>query len=113
MRAVTPVPDGDRYPACDATPRRPAARPAPRAIAGRRRQRGVALTAPVGPPYPDPVDGQAVYDYAGVLRPATVAQAEAIVDAIEAQTKAEVVVYTQALDATTSRPRRPRPTPPR
>ena len=40
------VPDGDRYPACDATPRRPAATPHPRAHAGRRRQRGVALTAP-------------------------------------------------------------------
>ena len=51
---------------------------------------------PVGPPYPDPVDGQAVYDYAGVFRPSTVAQAEGIVDAIEAQTKAEVAVYTQA-----------------
>ena len=43
---VAPVPDGDRYPACDATPRRPAAAPHPRADAGRRRQRGVALTAP-------------------------------------------------------------------
>ena len=43
---VAPVPDGDRYPACDATPRRPAATPHPRAHAGRRRQRGVALTAP-------------------------------------------------------------------
>jgi uncharacterized membrane protein YgcG len=51
---------------------------------------------PVGPPYPDPVDGQAVYDYAGVFSATTKAQAEQIVDAIEAQTKAEIAVYTQA-----------------
>ena len=50
-----------------------------------------------GPPYPDPVDGQAVYDTAELFRPETRDQAEAIVDAIEAQTKAEIVVYTQAL----------------
>ena len=65
-----------RYPACDATPRRPAAAPRRSAlIAGRRRQRGVALAvaAAAGPPFPDPVDGQAVYDYAGVLRQTTVA----------------------------------------
>jgi uncharacterized membrane protein YgcG len=52
---------------------------------------------PPGPPFPEPVDGQAVYDFADVFQPETVIQAEAIVDAIEAQTKAEVVVYTQAL----------------
>jgi uncharacterized membrane protein YgcG len=51
---------------------------------------------PVGPPYPEPVDGQAVYDYAGVFSPTTVTHAEQIVDAIEAQTKAEIAVYTQA-----------------
>lgn len=54
-------------------------------------------TPPAGPPYPEPVDGQAVYDFAGVLDPSTVETAEQIVDAIEAQTRAEVVVYTQAL----------------
>ena len=52
---------------------------------------------PPGPPYPEPVRNQAVYDYAGVLRPETVTQAEQIVDAIEAQTGVEVVVYTQAM----------------
>ena len=51
---------------------------------------------PAGPPFPDPVDGQAVYDYAGIFAPRRSRQAERIVDAIEAQTKAEVVVYTQA-----------------
>ena len=50
-----------------------------------------------GPPYPDPVDGQAVYDTANLFQPETRTQAEGIIDAIEAQTKAEVVVYTQAL----------------
>jgi len=52
---------------------------------------------PAGPPYPEPVDGQAVYDFAGVFDPSTVEYAEQIVDAIEAQTRAEIVVYTQAL----------------
>jgi uncharacterized membrane protein YgcG len=53
--------------------------------------------APPGPPYPEPVKGQAVYDFAGVFKPSTVLNAEQIVDAVEAQTKAEIVVYTQAL----------------
>lgn len=52
---------------------------------------------PAGPPFPEPVDGQAVYDYAGVLEASTILQAEQIIDAIESQTKAEVVVYTQGL----------------
>ena len=54
-------------------------------------------TPAAGPPFPEPVDGQAVYDYAEVLTETTERQAEAIIDAIEAQTKSEVVVYTQAL----------------
>ena len=52
---------------------------------------------PPGPPFPEPVDNQAVYDFAGVLTPSTEKLAEQIIDAIEAQTKAEVAVYTQAL----------------
>ena len=52
-------------------------------------------TPPAGPPFPEPVDGQAVYDFAGVFNANTVVQAEQIVDAIEAQTRAEIVVYTQ------------------
>jgi uncharacterized membrane protein YgcG len=50
-----------------------------------------------GPPYPEPVDGKAVYDYGSVLRADTVVKAEQIIDAIEAQTGVEVVVYTQAM----------------
>jgi uncharacterized membrane protein YgcG len=48
-----------------------------------------------GPPFPDPVVDQAVYDTADVFRPETVATAEARIDAIEARTGAELVVYTQ------------------
>ena len=56
-----------------------------------------ALAAEAGPPFPDPVDGQAVYDTAELFSPEARQQAELIIDAIESQTKAEVVVYTQAL----------------
>ena len=61
---------------------------------------GLALptvVAAAGPPFPDPVDGQAVYDTAELFSPEARHQAELIIDAIESQTKAEVVVYTQAL----------------
>jgi uncharacterized membrane protein YgcG len=61
---------------------------------------GLALpvaVAAAGPPFPEPVDGQAVYDTAELFTPGARQQAESIIDAIEAQTKAELVVYTQAL----------------
>jgi uncharacterized membrane protein YgcG len=60
-----------------------------------------AVVAPVvaaGPPFPEPVKDQAVYDEAGALRPATIQQLEQTIDAIEARTGAEVVVYTQLVD---------------
>src|SRR4029079_6158125 len=56
-----------------------------------------ALAAEPGPPFPDPVDGQAVYDTAGLFSQETRDQADLIIHAIESQSKAEVVVYTQAL----------------
>ncbi len=57
---------------------------------------------PAGPPYPDPVLDQAVYDTAGLFSATTIASAEATIDAIEARTGAEIVVYTQVKpDATT------------
>jgi uncharacterized membrane protein YgcG len=56
-----------------------------------------ARAAEPGPPFPDPVDGQAVYDTAALFSQETRDQAELIIDAIESQSKAEVVVYTQAL----------------
>ena len=61
---------------------------------------GLALpltAAAAGPPFPDPVDGQAVYDTAELFSADARQKAELIIDAIEAQTKAEVVVYTQDL----------------
>ena len=57
--APAPAPSGPRAPS--------AARPP---VAG--------VPAP-GPPYPEPVENQAVYDYAGVLRAETIVQAEQIV----------------------------------
>lgn len=54
-----------------------------------------ALAAEPGPPFPDPEIDRAVYDYAGIFSPASIAKAESTIDAIEARTGAEVVVYTQ------------------
>ena len=51
-----------------------------------------------GPPFPPPIEGQAVYDNAGVFRPDTIATAEQTIDAIEARVGAEIVVYTQVVD---------------
>jgi hypothetical protein len=56
-----------------------------------------AIALADGPPYPDPVNGVAVYDTANVLGPETEAQAEATIDKVEADTGAEVVVYTQLI----------------
>lgn len=53
----------------------------------------IALGA--GPPFPDPIDGVAVYDTADALRQGTEDAIEATIDEIEARTGAEVVVYTQ------------------
>jgi uncharacterized membrane protein YgcG len=50
---------------------------------------------PPGPPFPGPVDGQAVYDFAGILGPDAIARAETIIDQIEERAGAEIVVYTQ------------------
>jgi len=51
----------------------------------------------VGPPFPDPVTDQAVYDEAGIFRPQTIAELESIIDAAEARSGAEMVVYTQVV----------------
>ena len=55
-----------------------------------------------GPPFLDPEFNRAVYDTAGVFRPATIAAVETTIDEIEARTGAEVVVYTQAWPYKTS-----------
>jgi uncharacterized membrane protein YgcG len=54
--------------------------------------------AAAGPPFPEPVLDRAVYDDAGVFREATISSAEKTIDAIEARTGAEVVVYSQVVD---------------
>lgn len=55
----------------------------------------VAATLAAGPPFPDPVNDQAVYDTAEMLSAETEARLEELIDTIEARTGAEVVVYTQ------------------
>lgn len=59
----------------------------------------LALTATVataaGPPFGDPVQDQAVYDTAGILSPETEAELESVIDGVEANVGAELVVYTQ------------------
>jgi uncharacterized membrane protein YgcG len=54
-----------------------------------------AAAPPPGPPFPQPTEGQAVYDFAGVLSAGAITRAESTIDAIEARTAAEIVVYTQ------------------
>ena len=56
---------------------------------------GAAAATAAGPPYPDPVVDQAVYDTAEAFRSATIRQVEATIDGIENRTGAEIVVYTQ------------------
>ena len=55
----------------------------------------VAAPPAAGPPYPDAVAGQRVYDYAGIFSPATITTAESIISGIESRTGAQVSVYTQ------------------
>ena len=79
------------------------ARPDRRRRPSIRARREPAATRPApdrrpGPPFPDPEIDRAVYDFAGILSPETrSSSAEATIDAIEARTGAEVVVYTQRL----------------
>ena len=54
-----------------------------------------AAAPPVGPPYPEPVTGQRVYDYAGIFSPQEIDSAEKVIRAIEERTGAQVAVYTQ------------------
>lgn len=54
---------------------------------------GAAGTVAAGPPFADPVTGQAVYDSAGVLRPEVVTELEERIDAMEGAVGLETVVY--------------------
>jgi uncharacterized membrane protein YgcG len=57
---------------------------------------GASVAAPpVGPPYPDAVTGQRVYDYAGIFSQSAIDSAQQTIDAIQARTGAQVAVYTQ------------------
>ena len=55
----------------------------------------LAAAPPAGPPYPAPVTGQRVYDYAGIFTAETRSTAQSIIAGIEARTGAQVAVYTQ------------------
>jgi uncharacterized membrane protein YgcG len=54
-----------------------------------------AAVVGAGPPFPDPVNGQAVYDPAGAITAQTEQELETRIDGIEARTGAEIVVYLQ------------------
>jgi uncharacterized membrane protein YgcG len=54
---------------------------------------GIALG--LGPPYPAPVEDQAVYDAADLLSPGVEAALEERIDTIEARSGAEIVIYTE------------------
>jgi uncharacterized membrane protein YgcG len=56
---------------------------------------GASGAGAAGPPFPDPVVDQAVYDTAGILTPETEQELETIIDAAEGRSGAEIVVYTQ------------------
>ncbi len=81
------------------TAQAPAPTPAPGASPTPRPTRAPIVpdlpSAAAGPPYPAPITGLRVYDYADVLSPATRLRAAATIAGIEARTGAQVVVYTQ------------------
>jgi uncharacterized membrane protein YgcG len=54
-----------------------------------------ATSVSAGPPYPDPVYGQRVYDYAGLFSADAIAEAEATIFTIQARTGVQIAVYTQ------------------
>ncbi len=60
-----------------------------------------AIAFAAGPPFPNPVQNQAVYDEVGVFRDGTKSAVEAQIDAIERRTGAEIVVYTQLVPGST------------
>jgi uncharacterized membrane protein YgcG len=56
---------------------------------------GAVGAVAAGAPFPDPVLDRAVYDEAGILDPATIAALEERIDALEARSGAEIVIYLQ------------------
>jgi uncharacterized membrane protein YgcG len=57
-----------------------------------------AIALASGPPYPDPVTGQRVYDTAAIFSPATIAAATATIAGIQDRTGAQVVVYSESVE---------------
>jgi uncharacterized membrane protein YgcG len=55
-----------------------------------------------GPPYPEPISGEVVYDFAGVFGPSTEATASQLIFSVEELTGVEIVVYTQQKSGATS-----------
>lgn len=55
----------------------------------------VSVAAAAGPPFPEPVDNQAVYDETGILSPQEVTVLEQQIDGIEERSGAEVAIYLQ------------------
>ena len=55
----------------------------------------LSVAAAAGPPFPNPVTGQRVYDEPGALAPGTVSTLEAEIRAINQRSGAEIVVYLQ------------------
>ncbi|MEO7118745.1 MAG: TPM domain-containing protein [Candidatus Limnocylindrales bacterium] len=74
---------------------KPTATPAPGSTPAPTTPPQIGAAPEAGPPFPEPIDGVTVYDYADVLEPATEAEAQRIILGIEQRTAAEVVVYTQ------------------
>jgi uncharacterized membrane protein YgcG len=58
---------------------------------------GAAHARAAGPPYPDPVTDQSVYDLGGWLSSAAVDQVESLIDDMESEVGAEMVVYIEPL----------------
>ena len=56
---------------------------------------GALVAVAAGPPFPDPVVDQSVYDEPGVLSPQVEQALERGIDAIEARSGAETVIYIQ------------------
>lgn len=55
----------------------------------------IAGSVLAGPPYPDPIEGIAVYDPAGALTPEIEARLESRIDQIEQRSAAEIAVYVE------------------
>ena len=56
---------------------------------------GVGSAVAAGPPYPEPVTGQRVYDTAGIFKSADISAAQTTIAAIEQRTGVQIVIYTQ------------------